>query len=355
MKPELRETWTPAINVLTLFMLVTCILSVFTRLGTKYWIFRKLTVDDFLIIAALLTCVGQSTAVCVATDGGLGQHFLPLAASDVEKMMKSQYAANILFVISMCCSKLALMMFIRNLSPASLDRQFAFGLGIFIVIWTIAGVFTAAFQCQVPATWDYMNGKCFDMVAWWNYLGVTNILSEAGIIAQALLIIIRVQADMQKKLVLSSVFLFRVIVVIAIICQLAYARDAKGSGDPSWDTWIVVVSTQMTQALSIVTACSPQFKPFLDSLRSSGMNLGESSYGSRQRTYAGTTYKVSRRDRMRETHSETHELVTMPEGTVNQTIVTSSPDSDAESQTSQSKIIHEVRTWTVTETRREYG
>ncbi|KAJ5433145.1 uncharacterized protein N7458_012301 [Penicillium daleae] len=351
MKPELRETWTPAINVLTWFMLVTSILSVFTRLGTKYWIFRKLTIDDVLSIAALIACVGQSVAVSMATEGGLGQHFLPLDASNVEKMMKSQYTANILFVVSMCCSKLALMMFIRNLSPASLDRQFALGLGIFIVLWAISGVFTAAFQCRVPATWDYINGKCFDLVAWWNYLGVTNIISEGGIIAQALLVIIRVQADIHKKIVLSSVFLFRVVVVIAIICQLAYAKDTKGSDDPSWDTWTVVVSTQMTQALSIVTACSPQFKPFLDSLRSSGMSLGGTSYGSRQRTYAGTIYKISRGRRTGETPSETHELVTMPGDTVNQTIVTSSPDCDAESQTSQSQIIREVRTWTVTETR----
>lgn len=56
------------------------------------------------------------------------------------------------------------MMFIRNLSPASLDRQFAFGLGIFIILWAITGFFTAAFQCHVPATWDYINGECFDLV-----------------------------------------------------------------------------------------------------------------------------------------------------------------------------------------------
>lgn len=56
------------------------------------------------------------------------------------------------------------MMFIRNLSPASLDRQFALGLGIFIILWAITGVFTAAFQCRLPATWDYINGECFDLV-----------------------------------------------------------------------------------------------------------------------------------------------------------------------------------------------
>jgi len=55
-------------------------------------------------------------------------------------------------------------MFIRNLSPASLDRQFSLGLGIFVILWTITGVFTAAFQCHVPTPWDYIHGQCFDLV-----------------------------------------------------------------------------------------------------------------------------------------------------------------------------------------------
>lgn len=65
-------------------------------------------------------------------------------------------------------------MFIRNLSPASLDRQFSLGLGIFVILWTIIGVFTAAFQCHVPTPWDYIHGKCFDLVrhpAGWRPLG----------------------------------------------------------------------------------------------------------------------------------------------------------------------------------------
>lgn len=88
MKAELRDTWTPAVNVLTWFMLVVSILSVLTRLATKYWIFRKLTVDDLLSIAAMVTCVAQSIAVSTATAGGLGQHLKTLADSSKDGMMK---------------------------------------------------------------------------------------------------------------------------------------------------------------------------------------------------------------------------------------------------------------------------
>jgi hypothetical protein len=70
-------------------------------------------------------------------------------------------------------------------------------------------------------------------------------------------------------------------------------------------------------------------------------------YGSRHKTYGLTTFKASRRTQ--DTRSETHELVSVPREGTHQTLVTSAPDDDAESQSSQSNIIVETRTWTVTE------
>ncbi|CAG8277287.1 unnamed protein product [Penicillium nalgiovense] len=367
MLPELKNTWTPAVNVLTWFMLVTAILSVLTRLGTKYFIFRKWTFDDGLITTSIVFCIAQSIAVSKATENGLGQHRDMLSDAKIDSVMKAEYAATILFIASICFSKLSLLVFIRNLTPASSDRRFALVLGISIALWTIASIFTAAFQCHVPQTWNYLRGTCFDRGAWWNYLGVTNILSEGGIIGQALLVIVRIQTDFSRKASLSSVFLVRVMyvskpvsvlrksaneggtgsVIIAIIFQLAYASQTS-SGDFTFDAWSVAIATQVAQAMSIVTACSPQFKPFLDSLQSTGMGLGMTSSnnnGSKHKTYGMSTFKTSRRTA--DTRSETHELVSVPHEETHRTMVTSAPDEDAESQSSQSNIIVET-TWIVT-------
>ncbi|KAJ5492314.1 hypothetical protein PEX2_087510 [Penicillium expansum] len=348
MSPELKNTWTPAVNVLTWFMLVTAILSLLTRLGTKYFIFRKWTFDDGLATTSLVFCIAQSIAVSMATKNGLGQHLHMLSDLQIESIMKAEYSATILFIPSICFSKLSLLVFIRNLTPASLDRRFALVLGIIIGIWTIVGIFTAAFQCNIPQTWNFLSGTCFNRVAWWNYLGITNILSEAGIIGQALLVIVRIQTDFSRKAGLSSVFLVRIIVIIAIIFQLVYATETS-EGDYTYDAWTLTISTQVAQCVSIVTACSPQFKPFLDSLQSSGMGFGMTSsnnHGSKQKTY-GTTFKTFRRTA--DTQSETHELVSVSHEGTNQTLVTSAPDEDAESQSSRANIIMETRTWTVTE------
>jgi hypothetical protein len=88
MLPELKNTWTPAVNILTWFMLVTAILSVLTRLGTKYFIFRKWTFDDGLVTTSIVFCIAQSIAVSKATENGLGQHRDMLSDAKIESIMK---------------------------------------------------------------------------------------------------------------------------------------------------------------------------------------------------------------------------------------------------------------------------
>ena len=58
------DSWTPAVNVLTWYLLVTAVLSVLTRLGTKWWIFRKLTTDDYWSVASLVCCLDHSGRTC---------------------------------------------------------------------------------------------------------------------------------------------------------------------------------------------------------------------------------------------------------------------------------------------------
>jgi hypothetical protein len=45
----------PILNVVNWFLLVVAILSVFTRLGTKLWMFHRFTSDDYLIVASLVS------------------------------------------------------------------------------------------------------------------------------------------------------------------------------------------------------------------------------------------------------------------------------------------------------------
>ncbi|KAE8355354.1 hypothetical protein BDV28DRAFT_48871 [Aspergillus coremiiformis] len=345
----------PAMNVMTWFLMATAILSVFTRLGTKYWACRKFTRDDYFSILSLIICAAQSIAVSLATANGYGEHYESLSRSQIENVMKSQYSANILFIVSLYFSKLASISFIENLTPTTTtDHSVAMGLKISTLVWTVVGVIVLVFQCKLPRTWDYLSGQCLNVNAWWDYLGVTNILLESGMILQAMLVIARIQTHTKRKILLVVVFLFRIAVIASILCQVIAISKWSASPDLTYESWVVVISTQLVQSLSIMTACSPQFRPFLDGLRSTGVRLDEITTHSRsQKGYGSSSASRARSRKLEGTdRDDAHELVTVP---IHQTTVTTSAPSanwDAESQCSDTHIIREIRTWTVTEARR---
>ncbi|THC97918.1 hypothetical protein EYZ11_002616 [Aspergillus tanneri] len=106
------DSWEPAVNIVTWFLMTTATLCVLTRLGTKYWIFRRWTTDDYLSIVSMVLCVAQSVAVSMAMANGYGEHFDAVSGLKVDSILKSQYAAAILFLTTLCLSKLALIHFI---------------------------------------------------------------------------------------------------------------------------------------------------------------------------------------------------------------------------------------------------
>ena len=188
---------------------------------------------------------------------------------------------------------------------------------------------------------------------------MTNIISEVAILAQAILLIIRIKTNFQKKFILASVFSFRVLwvasphssrsvtdsssVIGAIACQIAFLNESTGSEDPTFDTASATIAMEFTQAFSIVTACAPQLKPFLDSLQSTGMRLNGMT-GSYAKGSGSNSYGRSGRGG----HSKNSRPIELQEG--NHTVITAKGDDwEIDSQSSRTQIIRETRTWTVTD------
>lgn len=135
--------------------------------------------------------------------------------------------------------------------------------------------------------------------------------------------------------------------------------------------WQAVVATQVVQCLSIVTACVPYLKPFLDSLESGQMRAddlrrrgktGVSGYGGSGSNNSGGNNSggnsagtkpmhIDPITSAASQHSKLHELVEIPRAKRNSVIVkaTKEPGTnwDGQSQTSQTVLIQQTRTWDV--------
>ncbi|KAL4875320.1 hypothetical protein BJY04DRAFT_224192 [Aspergillus karnatakaensis] len=362
------DTRDPAVNITTWFLVVVAALSVLIRLGTKYWLFRRLTSDDYLIIASLLLCLVQSTVISRAVAYGYGDHFSTVSSVNFTQIIKYQYAASILYIISLSLSKLSLSTFISNVSPVRRDHQLATIMQAAMVVVGITGVFGTAFQCRLPRPWDYWRQKCTDLSAWADFLSAANIATDVAIVMQALVVVFSIQATWKRKLVFASVFLSRVFVIIFLIAELILSDPY--SRNPTYAPCHAQIASQLVQSASILTACWGQVKPFLNKLKSNGLRIQgveyQSSAGTGGKGY-GSASRSSRRSGGQPQGrgqgvrgEELYQLVPVTVGqtettvSVEPTLVQPQPqwwdadtDADGERQSYSSRvgIIHETRTW----------
>ena len=143
-------------------------------------------------------------------------------------MPKAQYAATFLFITSVCFAKLSLVAFLRNLTPLTLDRRSGLIIGLVVILWAATAIVSAAFQCHLPKPWDYIHQSCFDRVSslpgldsddfslsleqisWANYVAIMNILTDLCLIVLPLVIVARLKAANNKKVILTLFFVARV-------------------------------------------------------------------------------------------------------------------------------------------------
>ncbi|KAL9134611.1 MAG: hypothetical protein Q9175_004210 [Cornicularia normoerica] len=200
----------PAIKVMTIFLLITSILVVIARGTTKAVIVRSTNIDDYLIALSLLFNIGQSVAVFFQTENGYGIPSKTLSLSSLSSELKSEYTATLLYIPSLFFAKLAVLALIKTITPNRWDQRAAYSLAALVVLWAATGEFAAAFMCHVPNTWDWPNGQCNDRHAFWNYLEVTNILTDTALIALPLIMTSRIQTSMAKKVSIFSFFALRI-------------------------------------------------------------------------------------------------------------------------------------------------
>jgi hypothetical protein len=82
------DTQDPAVNVTTFLFMVIMVFSVATRLGTKFHLFRRLVIDDYLIFASLVFAIGQGIAISMAVSNGYGYHYSTVSSDRLDRAMK---------------------------------------------------------------------------------------------------------------------------------------------------------------------------------------------------------------------------------------------------------------------------
>ncbi|KAJ6784664.1 hypothetical protein PWT90_03227 [Aphanocladium album] len=384
MDPPQRELVTdinksPLIQILAWMFLVIVVLACIARSGTKLYMVKRLKTEDWFAIVATIAACGQYIAHVASGYQGLGKHVTALTADRINGALKGQYAADLLFIASLFCAKIATAMMTMSISQRS-HKRIIQAIELLIALWAGSALFVVLFQCEMPSPWYYHEKKCIQRVEFWSYFSAANIITDLLLMGIMVENVRRIQTSWSKKVLVICVFGSRILVTPAIVAQIAYLSRGFSTSDPTFDMWELTVIVEVVTCISILAICIPNLKPFLDSLESgqirvddlrrqgksssgyASYNRNNSGQGSQGRSNhsrtPGTSNQNSRRDPLASKasqRSKMFEMVDMQKPRKDKDQPQPQPGAprdgdiawDGQSHTSQTILIQQTKTWYV--------
>ncbi|KAL8764563.1 MAG: hypothetical protein Q9194_006978 [Teloschistes cf. exilis] len=259
----------PQINVVAWTTMVVMILAVGTRLAIKYNAFRRFGLDDALVAVAMVLAIGQATAVSLqVSNGGLGQPISGLSDSEVMSFEKGQYAADMLYIAALAFSKFSSIAYMIQFTPDHRHRLWGKVILAAAATWAVVAFLGVAFECGVPRPWAIVNGKRMNVTAFWEAMGAIDILTDFALIALPTYITWHLQMARKHKVAVTIAFGCRIILPPIVILRLIYLDSAFNSDNQTFDYRRTVFCMLADVNASVLVACIPFLKPFMQGLES---------------------------------------------------------------------------------------
>jgi hypothetical protein len=114
-----------------------------------------------------------------------------------------------LYIANMGCSRISVCLLIRKVLPGVVPRYTALAFAAFTSIWMVSGILVMAFACDLPHPWNFVeNTKCLDVLAFVNYIAITNIVVEVLLVILPL-VVWNVKISTKRQASVSFVFMAR--------------------------------------------------------------------------------------------------------------------------------------------------
>ncbi|KAF4335787.1 hypothetical protein FBEOM_10378 [Fusarium beomiforme] len=267
----------PLIRALSMILMIVTMFSVSIRVLTRIATMRRLRwsrlfkSDDILIFVSMIFVIAQSAIVYSQGANGMGK--LDVSSGQTALILKDQLVSDILFFLALSISKISATTTVYNMSPLSHKRILP--IMILIAGWAVSAIFVRAFACSLPESWDYINGSCIDLVAFWAYVEVLNIVTDLVITGVTIEILVHLQMPLGTKAMVVGVFGSRILMIPPAVSHIYFFKQALDSSTPIFTMWKPTVIVQVIQCVGITTTCIPFWWRFLKSLESGHMGAGD--------------------------------------------------------------------------------
>ncbi|KAL4998611.1 hypothetical protein BDV10DRAFT_201141 [Aspergillus recurvatus] len=240
------------------------IIVVPARFYTRYIQRIKCTLDDYIIIPALVGLCGSVLKVA-----GLGYHFeyVQQTPEKLVALQKGLLANQILdFPLTVTPAKLSILLFYVRVFQTRSFRILSYTIGFLVLGHGIGVFFAAVFQCSpVQYTWDkeIPGGSCFNQQAFYRYVSPPNICTDLVILVMPMPVVWRLQTRLTQKLALTGVFLLGGLGLVTSILRMVIFFQESALTDPTWTSVNLGIWTVLEGGIIIIAACLPPIWPLI--------------------------------------------------------------------------------------------
>ncbi|KAI4140519.1 MAG: hypothetical protein LQ341_003806, partial [Variospora aurantia] len=185
--------------------IATC--AVLLRFVARHITKAPLAGDDWTIVAGLLCAVGYVVGQSLCISYGLGKH--AVLVTDPVSLARAISASIILYIASLSLTKVSILLLYRRIFPNRRFHAILWGVGVFVVAFTIANILFIIFGCNPIKAGFNPNilGKCINHEAAILAVAILTVTTDFVILFLPLPLVWKLHLPTNTKFQLTLVFL----------------------------------------------------------------------------------------------------------------------------------------------------
>ncbi|KAL7919816.1 MFS general substrate transporter [Trichoderma austrokoningii] len=275
----------PAVLAVTTATLVLASIFVFARMISRYFIVKRFTWDDRIILFSWLISFFLSFTICLGVSNGLGKHDVDIPPDQIPTLRHCEYVFSILYNPALMATKTSILIFYLRLTQNT-QMVLRFASWLILVIVNIAGLvltFMNIFQCTpVQAAWnaDY-NGptKCIPLLTEFICAAPVNIVTDLAILALPIPVLTGMRLPSRQKTILVITFTLGIFVAVVDVVRIYYLQQAiaevptrsitdpssrfGGQADFAYNASLALMWSAVEVNVGTTCACIPTLKPLV--------------------------------------------------------------------------------------------
>ncbi|KAH9909597.1 hypothetical protein F4778DRAFT_711975 [Xylariomycetidae sp. FL2044] len=245
-----------AIVIMIILSGLTVIARIWTRIHNG-----QMGTDDYVIVAALGSCITQMVLWALAVRYGYGADYLRLDEYHRRMFNKWWFLGAILYPVTICLYKSSVILLNKRIFVQKHFQTASWIILIINICWGVGNTLGWIFQCiPIQLMWgDATEGVCWDMDGEWISLVAWNVFTDIAILTMPLPMVWKLNLKTRDKIMLSSVFLLGATVTACSFLSCSSAVDSlqKDDGQNTLTFGMANLFQVLESNIGIITSCLP--------------------------------------------------------------------------------------------------